>query len=331
MKVLTDHDRALAELDALVRETYQLWDEEWVGFSWRNYTYDHMARVRALARTLGAVESAHDLVIRYGATLHDCTKSFDGEILMSADGKRVVDENGLWLNDYLPPKRANKLTRVYDELDLHRTVHSKSGALVANHLLAEHGVEDAVRDHVQEVIHTHLMPGPDSSVEGKCLYDADTIDANIGLPAFYRNIRISMHRQEDQYAQKGDDLDAWLRDNRDEFLRGYLRERVRTWNEGKRNDFIPKLTMQSSRDVAAARVDRLNVILDDMSRELDDPGAAIGNGGALAIVWDFIERRRNPSLTEELARLELLHCTGGEKSAAARFIGDVRTEVAGNR
>ena len=34
----------------------------------------------------------------------------------------------------------------------------------------------------------------------------DTIDANIGLPAFYRNIRISLHRQEDQYAAKGEDL-----------------------------------------------------------------------------------------------------------------------------
>ena len=43
-----DHEKALAELDQLVAETYQLWDEEWVGFSWRNYTYDHMSRVRAL-------------------------------------------------------------------------------------------------------------------------------------------------------------------------------------------------------------------------------------------------------------------------------------------
>ena len=154
-----DHEKALAELDQLVAETYQLWDEEWVGFSWRNYTYDHVSRVRALARTLGQREKADDLVIRYGATLHDITKSFDGEILTGPDGKRVVDENGLWLNDYLPPARANKLTRLYDQLDLHRTVHSKSGAVISNALLDEYGLPKEFRDHVQEVIHTHLMPG----------------------------------------------------------------------------------------------------------------------------------------------------------------------------
>ena len=330
MAVAVDHEKALKELDALVAETYQLWDEEWVGFSWRNYTYDHVARVRALARTIGAREGGDDLVIRYGATLHDITKSFDGEILMTPEGKRVTDENGLWLNDYLPPARSNKLTALYDKLDLHRTVHSKSGAAVANALLEEYGLSPAVRQHVQEVIHTHLMPGPDSSVEGKALYDADTIDANIGLPAFYRNIRISTHRQEDQFAAKGEDLGAWLEANRDEHLRTYLRDRVRTWNEGKRNDFIPKLTLESSKEIASGRVDRLNVLLDQLDQELADPEAALKNG-ALAIVWRFINNRRNPSLARELMELELVHCHGPEKSAAAQLVADIRSEAAGER
>ncbi|HEV8636194.1 MAG TPA: HD domain-containing protein [Chloroflexota bacterium] len=332
MSIAVDHEQALRELDELVRETHQLWDEEWVGFSWRNYTYDHMARVRALARTLGQREGADDLVIRYGATLHDCTKSFDGEILIAPDGKRVTDENGLWLNDYLPPARANRLTRIYDQLDLHRTVHSKSGALVADRLLNERGLPESFRQHVQEVIHSHLIPGPESSIEGRCLYDADTVDANIGLPAFYRNIRISMHRQEEQFAQKGEELGAWLEAHRDEFLRSYVRERVRPWNEGKRNDFIPKLTTDAAKPVAAERVERLNVWLDALSAELDDPATGLKEG-ALAVVWDFVQRRRNPSLTQELIRLELLYCQpGGErKSPAARFIADLRREVAGER
>lgn len=325
-----DHEKALSELDALVLETYQLWDEEWVGFSWRNYTYDHMARVRALARTLGGREGGDDLVIRYGATLHDCTKSFDGEILTTPDGKRVTDENGLWLNDYLPPARSNKLTQVYDQLDQHRTVHSRSGAVVADYLLNEYGVAKATRDHVVEVIHTHLMPGEKSSVEGKCLYDADTIDANIGLPAFYRNIRISMHRQEDQYAAKGEDLDAWLDENRDSFLREYLGERVPKWNEGKRTDFVGKLTMPSSREVASARVDRLGVLLAEMQHEPTDPSAAIEKG-MVGVVWRFIKNRRNPSLAKEIVALELEHCSQEPKSAAARLVVDMRREAAGER
>lgn len=330
MAIAVNHEKALGELDQLVAETYQLWDEEWVGFSWRNYTYDHMARVRALARTLGQREGADDLVIRYGATLHDCTKSFDGEILTGPDGKRVVDENGLWLNDYLPPKRSNRLTTIYDRLDLHRTVHSKSGALVADDLLNEYGVAPAIRQHVQEVIHSHLMPGPTSSVEGKCLYDADTIDANIGLPAFYRNIRISMHRQEDQFAQRGEDLDAWLDANRDAFLREYLGEKVPAWNEGKRRDFVGKLTLASAREVASARVDRLAVLLEEMARELDDPEPALASG-MLAVVWRFVTNRRNPSLAQEIVYLELEHCHGEEKSPAARLVADIRREVSGER
>jgi HD superfamily phosphohydrolase YqeK len=325
-----DHEKALTELDQLVAETYQLWDEEWVGFSWRNYTYDHMSRVRALNRTIGQIEKADDLVIRYGATLHDCTKSFDGEILTTPDGKRVVDENGLWLNDYLPPARANRLTKLYDKLDLHRTVHSKSGAVIANALLEEYGLPKPFRDHVQEVIHTHLMPNAESSVEGKALYDADTIDANIGLPAFYRNIRISMHRQEDQFAAKNEDFDAWLDENRDTFLREYLGERVPKWNEGKRTDFVAKLTLKSSQEIAAARVDRLNDLLGEMKTELEDPEAALKNG-MLAVVWRFVKNRRNPSLTKELVQLELEHCHGEPKSAAATFVGNIRREVAGER
>lgn len=331
MAIALDHEVALAELDRLVAETYQLWDQEWVGFSWRNYTYDHVARVRALARTLGQMEGADDLAIRYGATLHDITKSFDGEILTTADGKRVTDENGLWLNDYLPPARANRLTQVYDQLDLHRTVHSKSGAQIADFLLEEYGLAPAFREHVQEIIHTHLMPGPGSSIEGRCLYDADTIDANIGLPAFYRNIRISMHRQEEQFDQRGEDLDAWLAENRDTFLRNYLRERVRVWNEGKKNDFIPKLTTPAAREVATARVDRLNHLLDQLDAELDDPETALRHG-ALAIVWHFVRNRRNPSLAQEILQLELEHCRGGDsKSAAARLVIDYRRECAGER
>ena len=38
-------------------------------------------------------------------------------------------------------------------------------------------------------IRQHLRPPEDAPLESGCLYDADTIDANIGLPAFVRLIR----------------------------------------------------------------------------------------------------------------------------------------------
>src|SRR5579859_4187383 len=106
----TDRDQeVLAELDALMRSTFQLWDQEWVGFSWRNYTYDHVRRVRNLALSLAAEEGADTRVLDFAAVLHDVAKSYDGEVLMR-DGQRVVDEHGLWRNEFLPPARANAVT-----------------------------------------------------------------------------------------------------------------------------------------------------------------------------------------------------------------------------
>ena len=51
----------------------------------------------------------------------------------------------------------------------------------------------------------------------------------------------------------------------------------------------------------------------------------------LAVVWRFVKNRRNPSLTKELVHLELEHCHGEPKSTAAKFVGDIRREVAGER
>src|SRR5919109_520030 len=97
-----DQER-LRRLEELVRQTHLLWDQEWVGFSWRNYTFEHMQRVRALARTIGRPEGADARVLEFAATLHDVTKSYDGEIIVGPDGKRVLDEQGFWKNETLPP------------------------------------------------------------------------------------------------------------------------------------------------------------------------------------------------------------------------------------
>src|SRR5687768_193412 len=133
----TEDRAALTQLEELVRQTHLLWDQEWVGFSWRNYTYEHMQRVRGLSRTLAQGEGADPRVLEFASTLHDVTKSYDGDILVGPDGKRVVDENGFWRNATLPPARQNKVTALYDHLGLAGTVHSISGGKIADALLDE--------------------------------------------------------------------------------------------------------------------------------------------------------------------------------------------------
>ena len=323
-----DHPTVLGELEALVRETYQLWDQEWVGFSWRNYTYDHVQRVRALARTICKREGGDVLVVDYAGLLHDITKSYDGEIIMK-DGKRVLDENGFWMNEVLPPVRQNRVTAIYDRLGLAGTLHNFSGARVADALLAGYALPADFRARVAEVIAAHLKPDDSASVEGRSLYDADTIDANIGLPAFYRNIQISLHFQERQYAQRGESLDDYLASSLDDYLGPYLRERIPGWIDGKHNDFVAKLTTETGKDVARARIERLRSAIAVTADELADYPAN-SEAGRLGVVRRFMLNRRNPALSSELTYLSNHWQHEGERlPSAAEFVVLIQDECAG--
>jgi len=323
-----DDEAILQELDALMEETYQLWDHEWVGFSWRNYTYDHVMRVRSLARTIARSEGGDLRALEFAATLHDITKSFDGEILMR-DGKRVLDEDGFWLNEKLPPARQNRVTELYDRLNLVGTVHHISGGRIATALLEQCDYDDDFTAAVREIIAAHLKPRESSSTAGLSLYDADTIDANIGLPAFYRNVQITMHRLEQEYARRGEDLSAYLAENRQDYLTSYLGERIPTWIDGKRDDFIAKLMTEKGRDVARGRIARLGDEVQAMVGELDD-FPTNSERGRLAIVRHFIENRTNPSLSAEVVYLR--DRWAGEASAlpaARELIAGYEREIAG--
>ena len=323
-----DHQTLLAELSELLHDTYYCWDEDWVGFSWRNYTYDHVQRVRALALAMGERAGA-GLPLDYAALLHDITKSYDGEIVMK-DGKRVLDENGFWRNETLMPARENMISRIYEERRLRGTVHSISGATVATELLKPHGFDEPFLAHVREIIGTHLKVDPDrSSLEGKLLYDADTIDANVGLPAFYRNIQITAHRLDEEYAQAGQSFADYLAQNLKTFLVPYLRDSVPNWINGKQNDFVGRMTTQWGRDVILSRIERLRRHLDGLDRELGYFDEAIENG-RLAVVRRFFSHRDRPRLSLELAYLDKEWSPSAAASeGAAGLIADFKLEQAG--
>ena len=326
---LSAADRATLErLEDLVRETHLLWDQEWVGFSWRNYTYEHMQRVRGLARTLAAEEGADARVLEFASTLHYVTKSYDGDILVGPDGKRVLDENGFWRNSTLPPARENKVTRLYDQLGLAGTVHSISGGRIADTLLDEHGYPVDFRGRVDRAIQEHLIAGPDASLEGKILNDADTVDANVGLPAFYRNIQISLHREDELYGKRGELFVDWLRENLPAYLDTYLKEKIPTWVEGKQRDFVPKLNTASARRVAEQRIERLRQVNATLVQELEALEHAL-DAGNLAVVRYFMENRSNPRLTEQLGLLEQRWAGADQAPTTGELLQHIKREVAG--
>ena len=292
-----DHRRILDDLAALVRDTYQLWDQEWVGFTWRNYTFEHVQRVRALALSLARSEGADPLVVDYAGLLHDITKGYDGEIILK-DGQRHLDENGHWRNEVLPPARRNEVVDLYESLGLAGMLHNESGALIADALLAGRDLPPALRARVAAGIRAHLRPGADAPVEERVLYDADTIDANIGLPALHRNLYINLHREEAQRP----DFREWIGPRRVEFLRWYLGERVPTWINTRRPEFLARLTTAAGRRIGAERYDRLLGFVASLLAELPEYERASRHGG-LAVVGYLIDNRANPRLSQQVAHL----------------------------
>lgn len=245
-----DHQSILYELEELSAETFTLWDHNRVGFQWRHYTLNHTLRVRGMCLELGRREDADLTKLAFAATLHDITKRYDGRILTDENGNRVFDENGFWKNETLMPNpsKNNVVTELYDEHNLNGTVHSVSGALIAEKILERYGLPEEFNVAVGAIIRAHVRP-PNltdeqfdqlyGSVENKILYDADTMDPNVGYTAFYRNVHIHSHGA---IQRGGFDLSAYV-------------DNLPRWINMK-DDFVTNLLTESAREVGAMRQER---------------------------------------------------------------------------
>jgi len=314
-------------LDQLLRQTYSLWEPGWITFTWRAYTYDHVQRVRGLALTLCESEGGDSVVTELAAYLHDITKLYDGEIIVDRDGHRMVDEDGLWHNHFRPPAGHNRVTELYERLGLAGSLHSESGAAIARHLLPEYGIDDTTSGLVAQVIRDHLRPPTDAPIESLCLYDADTIDANIGMPSFVRNIYIHLHFYDVRRDPAAPTIADVMRTDPMSYLHPYVTERLPTWAAGKRRDFIPRLRTKAGRVLALRRIKRLERLLACLAQELDRLDA-LGRGGCLPAVVHFMTHTDDPSIAKETAFL----ANGWLKEAtpeARWFIENLQAEMAG--
>ncbi|MGI6367093.1 MAG: HD domain-containing protein [Anaerolineae bacterium] len=323
-----EHVDLVSQIDSTLRETFALWDPGWVTFNWRAYTYDHTRRVTGLALTLCEREGGDALVTELAALLHDITKPYDGEYVVGPDGKRLVDERGLWYNQVRRPVRSNHVTALYDQLALEGKLHNESGALLAHALLSELGVDQRVCNRVAETIAHHLMPPADAPIESACLYDADTIDANIGLPAFVRNIYIHHHYYDQRRAPDAPSIAEILQQRPLEYLVPYIRENLPNWAEGKRRDFVPRLHTQAGRDLANLRIDRLEAHLGWLSDELDLFAAHPDHTG-VDVVVHYMTHTDDPSVAEETRHLLQVWAPAGASPRTCDFIADIQRECQG--
>ena len=329
---------ALAEVEALVRETFELWDVVRVGFSWQNYYLNHTYRIRNLSVQMAEAEAGDADLLEMAAILHDITKRYDGNILTGPDGKRVLDEEGFWRNEMIMPDRSNWVTKLYDELELQGLIHHVSGAIITDRVLGEYGFEAPYRETVAEVVRGHLKPENLSEaefnhryrlVESRILYDADTIDPNVGMTAFYRNIQIN--------------AGGWLRRGVTPDLAEYIRGLPRWVN--MKDEFIDKMTTQRGREIAAERQQRSRQLCAQLGDELD--AQALNEAyGMLGCVRHLMTDAEDPSLLRHVRGLReqwlpereqaLTEERAHDRDAAAEslqrargFIAQLEAEIAG--
>jgi hypothetical protein len=221
------------------------------------------------------------------------------------------------------------VTRLYAELGLAGQLHNDSGARLAEIILSRRGLPEALARRVGEVIRAHLHAPPDSGVEERVLYDADTIDANVGLPALLRNLYINMHREEARLAGSNGDFAAWVDGRRAEFYGWWLGEKVPTWINSRRQMFLDRMCTPSARQLAAARYDRLAGWIERLQTEIADYPQPLGQGGLAALDW-FVESRSRPQVAPLLADLAERYATPAA-SSGARLVADLQSEVQGKR
>jgi hypothetical protein len=279
---------ALAEVEALVKETFELWDVVRVGFSWRHYYMNHTHQIRNLSVQMAAAEGGDADLLEMAAILHDITKRYDGNILTGSDGKRVLDEEGFWRNEMIMPDRSNWVTKLYDELELQGMIHHVSGAIITDRVLGEYGFDAPYRETVAEVVRGHLKPTNLGEaefnqryrlIESRILYDADTIDPNVGLTAFYRNIQIN--------------AGGWHRRGETPDLEAYVRGLPRWVN--MKDEFMDHMLTQRGREIVAERQQRNRLLCQQLESELD--AMALNEAyGMLGCVRHLMTDAEDPSL-----------------------------------
>jgi len=290
-----NYTQVLKELETLVNDTFALWEHNRVGFQWRHYTWNHTLRVRALSMELGRQEGGDVKLLEVAGTLHDITKRYDGVILTDDNGQRILDHNGFWLNETLTPAGQNIVTELYNKHNLQGKVHHESGAVITENILAMYDFEPAFVQAATAIVLAHLKPmnltAEDfnllySNIENQVLYDADTMDPNVGYTAFFRNIHIHAHF-------------ALQRGNFD--LEGYVRGLPR-WINSKQ-EFVDKLLTESSREVAQARQDRNQQLFGQMVGELEDMEIH-RKYGLLGVIEYFVSKTADPHFLNQLNYLQ---------------------------
>lgn len=325
-------------IESTVIDTFSQWEVTRVGFSWRKYYLDHTRQVQNLALRMARELDADPDQLRFAAILHDITKRYDGAVIKDAEGQFVRNEEGFWLNETMQPHRANWVTRLYDDLGLAGQIHHVSGATLAEHVLVEFDFPENFVQPVRKIVAGHLkgkVPLDEhdrryNEVEVRILYDADTIDPNVGLTAFYRNIQITAGN----LLAHGESVN----------LREYVTVNLPRWVRMK-DSFRDDMLTDLGRQICDERQERNHRLFATLEEELADENLN-RRYGLLGVVEHLFTNPEDPSVVEHLVELRerwlpdrrmlladeevtLRDRAGEALQRSIEFVGTLEREIAG--
>jgi putative nucleotidyltransferase with HDIG domain len=85
---VVERDHSVEQIERLVQCKLSGWPEEWEGFHWPGYTYEHTLRVRNLSRAMARQLGADEAAVEFAALLHDIAKP-EGEPHAAAGAERA--------------------------------------------------------------------------------------------------------------------------------------------------------------------------------------------------------------------------------------------------
>jgi len=196
----------------------------------------------------------------------------------------VIDKNGFWHNELLLPKRENLVSKLYKKFNQFHTLHNVSGALISKKILESYGLSSNFCDSVSSIIESHLKSDTSNNLEEKLLYEADTMDANLGLIAFYRNIQINTH-----FAKiKNSKVD----------LRKYV-SRIEPWIN-RTISFMKNMNTESGTRIANKRYKRMKDFSSNVIEEFKHNFTESVKYGLLGIIKGFMDQNDDPNLHEDI-------------------------------
>jgi len=175
------------------------------------------------------------------------------------------------------------------------TIHSVSGALIAKKLLESYGLPDEFNEAVSTIIRAHVKPPTLTQeqhdelygkVESQILYDADTMDANVGYTAFYRNIHIHSYGA---IQRDGFDLSSYV-------------DNLPRWIDTKYS-FVDGLLTESAKEVGTIRQERNKELHQILIKEKENFDLNL-KYGLLGVLDYLVSGTEDPNFREQMNYLE---------------------------